>query len=217
MFCTRCAIENETSSGPCRSCGAELLEGEGEGRKAQDEDAARVTEEGVGREAQDEEAARVTEESEEGTHLRESAMVAESLEETGVSYAGFWKRAAAALIDSFLLFIVGTGLGLLYLAAVGSDQGLETASNIIGIIVGWLYFSLMESSEKQATFGKKALGIIVTDIKGNRVSFYRATGRHFGKIVSSITLGIGFFMAGFTQKKQALHDKMFDCLVVVKK
>ncbi len=75
----------------------------------------------------------------------------------------------------------------------------------------------MESSEAQATLGKRALGIIVTDLNGARIIFYRATGRHFGKIVSSITLGFGFIMAGFTEKKQALHDKMFDCLVVMKK
>jgi uncharacterized RDD family membrane protein YckC len=74
----------------------------------------------------------------------------------------------------------------------------------------------MESSERQATIGKKALGIIVTDAHGKRITFYRASGRHFGKIVSSITLGVGFVMAGFTKKKQALHDIMFDCLVVVK-
>jgi uncharacterized RDD family membrane protein YckC len=142
----------------------------------------------------------------------------ESLQrETETLYAGFWKRAAAAIIDSFLLFIVGIVLGILYLVVTGNEEGLETASNISGIFIGWLYFSIMESSERQATFGKRALGIMVTDINGKRVTFYRATGRHFGKIVSSITLGIGFIMAGFTEKKQALHDKMFDCLVVNKK
>lgn len=133
-----------------------------------------------------------------------------------VSYAGFWKRAAAALIDSFLLFIVGTVLGLLVILMTGGDEGLEAMSNILGIIIGWLYFAFMESSEAQATIGKKALGIMVIDAHGKRISFYRASGRHFGKIVSSITLGIGFIMAGFTKKKQALHDMMFDCLVVIK-
>lgn len=133
-----------------------------------------------------------------------------------VLYAGFWKRAAAALIDSFLLFLVGTAIGFFYIFITGSDQGLEAASNILGLLLGWLYFAILESSERQATIGKKALGIMVTDSHGKRISFYRASGRHFGKIVSSLTLGIGFIMAGFTKKKQALHDKMFDCLVVVK-
>ncbi len=140
----------------------------------------------------------------------------EAVAHAGVLYAGFWKRAAAALIDSFLLFIVGTVLGLLFILVTGADQGLEAASNILGIIIGWLYFALMESSEAQATIGKKALGIVVIDAHGKRISFYRASGRHFGKIVSSITLGVGFIMAGFTKRKQTLHDMMFDCLVVMK-
>lgn len=206
MFCSNCGIENEMNSGPCRSCGAELSEGGEGGPKGGAEVREKSTasfervkgdEEGVDRES--------------GGGERTGA-----LESAGVLYAGFWKRAAAASIDSLLLFIIGTGLGLLYIAVTGSDQGLEAASNIAGILFGWLYFAYMESSEAQATLGKRALGIVVTDINGKRVSFYRATGRHFSKIVSSITLGFGFVMAGFTEKKQALHDKMFDCLVVVK-
>lgn len=133
-----------------------------------------------------------------------------------VLYAGFWKRAAAAVIDSFLLFLIGIGLNFLFITITGSDQGLENANNIVGVLFGWLYFSALESSERQATIGKKALGIIVTDSNGNRISFFKASGRHFGKIVSSITLGIGFIMAGFTKKKQTLHDIMFNCVVVVK-
>ena len=78
----------------------------------------------------------------------------------------------------------------------------------------WLYFALMESSSKQATLGKMALGIIVTDLNGNRLSFGRATGRYFGKIISGAILMIGYIMAGFTEKKQALHDIIAGCLVV---
>ncbi|MBI4809901.1 MAG: RDD family protein, partial [Ignavibacteriales bacterium] len=87
---------------------------------------------------------------------------------------------------------------------------------ILTIIVGeWLYFALMESM-KGATLGKMALGIIVTDMKGNRISFGRATGRYYGKIISSLTLSIGYIMAGFTQQKQALHDIIAGCLVINK-
>ncbi len=80
----------------------------------------------------------------------------------------------------------------------------------------WLYFALMESSVKQGTLGKMALGIIVTDANGNRISFGRATGRYFGKIISGAILCIGYIMAGFTEKKQALHDMIAGCLVVNK-
>ena len=72
----------------------------------------------------------------------------------------------------------------------------------------------MESSAKQATVGKMALGIIVTDLDGRRIGFGRATGRYFAKILSALTLGIGFLMAGFTERKQALHDMVASCLVV---
>lgn len=75
----------------------------------------------------------------------------------------------------------------------------------------------MESSPTQATLGKMTLGIIVTDTEGKRVSFGRATGRHWAKIISGLILFIGYFMAAFTSRKQALHDIIADCLVVVKR
>lgn len=72
----------------------------------------------------------------------------------------------------------------------------------------------MESSAWQATLGKKILGLKVTDLAGNRISFARASGRFFGKILSGMILGIGFLMAGFTERKQALHDILAGCLVL---
>jgi uncharacterized RDD family membrane protein YckC len=59
-----------------------------------------------------------------------------------------------------------------------------------------------------------ALGIRVTDLDGGRISFGRATGRYFGKILSGLILGIGFLMAAFTERKQALHDLLAGTLVV---
>jgi uncharacterized RDD family membrane protein YckC len=88
---------------------------------------------------------------------------------------------------------------------------------IMLIIVGqWLYYALMESSSRQATLGKLAIGIVVTDLGGNRISFGRATGRYFGKILSGMIMCIGYIMAGFTERKQALHDIMASCLVVLR-
>ena len=80
-------------------------------------------------------------------------------------------------------------------------------------IMRWLYFAIMESSSKQATLGKMSLRLQVTDMDGNRITFLRATGRHFGKIISALIFLVGFIMAGFTEKKQALHDMMAGCLV----
>jgi len=81
-------------------------------------------------------------------------------------------------------------------------------------LLKWLYFALMESSAKQATLGKMALGIKVVDLNGSRISFGKATGRYFGKIISALILYIGFMMAGWTVRKQALHDIMAGCLVI---
>jgi uncharacterized RDD family membrane protein YckC len=147
----------------------------------------------------------------------------------GVRYAGFWKRFAAALIDGVLLtvayFVAAFTLGVAYSAVTGGgeDEMSDAAANtlayvawVVTAILGWLYYALMEGSSKQATLGKMALGIVVTDAQGRRVSFTKATGRYFGKIISGIILYVGFIMIAFTEKKQGLHDIMADCLVVMK-
>lgn len=84
------------------------------------------------------------------------------------------------------------------------------------ILLTWLYYGLLESSAWQATLGKKALGLEVTDLRGTRVTFGRATGRYFARYISIMTIGIGFLMAGFTEKKQALHDIIAGTLVIRK-
>jgi len=84
------------------------------------------------------------------------------------------------------------------------------------LVLVWLYFAMMESSVYQATLGKMALGLQVTDRQGNRIGFARASGRFFGKIVSGMILLIGYMMAGWTERKQALHDMLADTLVVRK-
>ena len=142
------------------------------------------------------------------------------MDEKILSYAGFWKRFAAAVIDGLITnisgFIVGFIFGFSYGFSLNTDKGLEVFGAILGILITWVYYAAMESSAKQATIGKIALGIIVTDLNGNRISFARATGRHFAKLLSAITIGIGFLMAGFTKKKQALHDIVAECLIINK-
>ena len=136
-------------------------------------------------------------------------------------YAGFWKRAAAALIDGIITNVLGGlfmgfAVGLIYGAApqTGKSAGLVVAA--VGVVMHWLYFALFESSSKQATPGKMAVGIKVTDADDNRISFGRASGRHFCKILSCLFLLAGYVMAAFTQKKQGLHDILSGCLVVNK-
>lgn len=135
-------------------------------------------------------------------------------------YAGFWKRFAAAFIDGIVLMIaglvIGGALGYAYGAMAGTAEGSEFIGNIVGILLGWLYSALLESSSRQATLGKMALGIKVTDLGGNPISFDKASGRYFGKIISTLIVFIGYIMVAFTERKQGLHDIMAGCLVVNK-
>jgi len=142
-----------------------------------------------------------------------------------VPYAGFWRRFVAALIDgiilqvalSMVMSVFGMGASFANFAdpAFAEAAGVGAVLSVIGFsFVGqWLYYALMESSGLQATVGKLAMGVIVTDEHGNRVSFLRATGRYFAKILSSIILMIGYIMAAFTERKQALHDMLASTLV----
>lgn len=140
-------------------------------------------------------------------------------------YGGFWRRFVAYFIDAIIINVVtsiiggviGVGLGFQSLAGGSNMAALETISGLVGGLIGlvgsWLYSALLESSSYQATPGKMALGLVVTDENGQRISFGRATGRYFAKIISSIILFFGFFMIGWTQRKQGLHDMMAGTLV----
>jgi uncharacterized RDD family membrane protein YckC len=152
------------------------------------------------------------------------------------TYAGFWLRFVAALIDGLILGLAFVVLlvPLIFLTGFAGSLATLTHTNghpdpaIVGgfimmllvfasvsILLQWLYHAYLESGEKQATWGKQALGLYVTDLTGNPISFGRASGRFFGKIVTGmIPLGIGYIMAGFTERKQALHDMIASCLVL---
>jgi uncharacterized RDD family membrane protein YckC len=146
-----------------------------------------------------------------------------------VAYAGFWLRLVAYIIDNLLLgFVLGN---LLLRPLMGRPGGIPaddpwflfkntspqvTALLLLFLMGNWAYFSVLESSPWRATLGKKALGLEVVDLAGNRLSFARASGRFFAKVLSSMTLLVGFLMAAFTARKQALHDMLAGCLVIRK-
>jgi len=139
-------------------------------------------------------------------------------------YAGFWLRFAAIFIDGLILLplsLVSFGLSAMTKSIDDNTTKIILTLLMLGyavvvIVVRWLYFALQESSKYQATLGKRVVGIVVTNRQGERIGFGRATGRYFGKIISSLTLCIGYMMAGWTQRKQALHDMLADTLVVRK-
>lgn len=156
----------------------------------------------------------------------------------GFTFAGFWLRLVATLIDGVIIGLAFLVLFIPLLFLTGMTAQLEGLVHSSGrpdpailagflmiilvfaglsILVQWLYHAYLESGEKQATWGKQALGLYVTDLTGNSVSFGRSSGRFFSKIITGmIPLGIGYIMAGFTERKQALHDMIAGCLVLRK-
>ena len=127
-------------------------------------------------------------------------------------YAGFWLRFISYIIDSAIIALFSSGLSMLLFLMVFPDD----LAAVVSIAVVWLYYAFMESSSYQGTVGKMAVGLKVTDMKGKPITFGRATGRFFGKILSMAILFIGFLMIGFTKQKQGLHDMLADCLVLKK-
>ena len=157
------------------------------------------------------------------------------------NYAGFWMRFLALLIDGIIVGIVYSFLIAPLLAFMGFgfasaaenfESGNMTDAEAMGMmgfvsgaivvvsmvtqVIYILYFAIMESSKYQGTLGKMALGIQVTTAEGEKLNFGQALLRNLGKIVSQVILYIGFIMAAFTQKKQALHDLIAGTLVVKK-
>jgi len=152
-----------------------------------------------------------------------------------ILYAGFWLRVVAAIIDGI---IIGIPFGILFVIVFASSMPALLNSNgdpsaifallpqlfligILAIIGSWLYWAKMESSSWQATLGKKALGLFVTDMNGRPVSFGQASGRFWSGRGLQIVPYLGglYFMidcvcAGLTERKQAIHDMISSCLVL---
>lgn len=134
-------------------------------------------------------------------------------------YAGIDRRFFASLLDGLILYIPSILISYIVQATFAeiliTQEAATSADILVGIMIQWLYSASLESSAKQATLGKQALKIVVTDLDGNRISFGRATRRHFAKWVSALAL-IGYLLPLFNAKKQALHDMLAGCLVVRK-
>jgi uncharacterized RDD family membrane protein YckC/Tfp pilus assembly protein PilE len=123
-------------------------------------------------------------------------------------YAGFWRRASAVILDGLVVAIPNV---LIHLSL--PDRPLRLLASVI---LGCAYYAGFHSSSLQATPGKGVFGIKVTDTEGRRISLGRAIGRYFASWLSFLVLGIGFLMAAFTQRRQALHDMICGTLVVNK-
>jgi uncharacterized RDD family membrane protein YckC len=143
-----------------------------------------------------------------------------------VEYAGFWLRVWAGAIDVVIECVVALLLSLavdVIFRRFGKEHGINamqsaffTGMAFIGILAvgAWLYAAGMESSSWRATLGKRLVGLQVLTSTGGQLSFGQATVRHLMKFLSLFTAGIGFIMAGWTKRRQALHDIPTDCLVI---
>jgi uncharacterized RDD family membrane protein YckC len=141
-----------------------------------------------------------------------------------LGYAGFWQRFVAYFIDSIILNVIMFVFRLftMSLELSGFARRNNTAimmafasfNLIVNLAVSLGYYATMESSTSQATLGKMAMGLKVTDVYGQRITFGRAVGRSAGKFLSAMICYIGFIMAAFSERKQALHDQLAGTFVV---
>jgi uncharacterized RDD family membrane protein YckC len=140
-------------------------------------------------------------------------------------YAGFWLRAVAFLIDTFILsftFALASSLSPSPLIIFPQPNAqlwmaipqLTLAGFLFLFLMMWLYYAAFEASVWQATPGKRVMKLYVTDLSGHPVTFGRASVRYFGRKISELTFLVGYILAGFTERKQALHDLIAGCLVL---
>jgi uncharacterized RDD family membrane protein YckC len=141
------------------------------------------------------------------------------------AFAGFWLRAVAYLIDTVFISLVFGLIASFYPSTFIKFPGAASISLTslpqltpiafaITITATWFYYTMFEASIWQATPGKRVMRLYVADLNGQRVTFARAAARNFAKMISSLTFLVGYLVAGFTEKKQALHDILASCLVL---
>jgi uncharacterized RDD family membrane protein YckC len=149
--------------------------------------------------------------------------VADSYANDQFESAGFWIRFCASFVDGLIVALIWVALSMAFTWYIGADGVRENRQVVSGflrlvlVVVGWLYCAMQESGTHRSTPGKRLFNITVTDMAGNQLSFMRASGRHFGKIISQVTLGIGYLMMLFTTNRQCLHDLMSGCVVLKQK
>lgn len=155
-------------------------------------------------------------ESEESSGLAHALTPEVRTQRTEISFAGFWLRALAYVIDGALLG--GAALVLASSVRVVAPNDFEAIRNIVPVTlaIAWAYFSLLESSPVQGTVGKFALGLVVCDVHGDPITFRRAAFRYAFKSLSSLIVGAGWLIAAFTPRKQALHDLLAGTIVLRK-
>jgi uncharacterized RDD family membrane protein YckC len=188
LFCSQCGTQNTAGAVFCQRCGAGLH-----------------------------------------PELTTATSTANAYAAASAGYGGFWIRFVAFVIDGIIISIATVPivmlLGLLGLvhhpiiihgplneSDMAALLAVSVTIRIVLVAVSWLYEALLTRSTWQGTVGKKICSLKVIDETGKRISFARATGRHFAKYLSGFCF-IGFIMAAFTDRKRALHDILAGTLV----
>ncbi len=206
MFCPMCGFKNLDTDNFCGSCGHDL---------------------------RSEEVHSLDFPTPEKEPRTQSAFTFTASRNLNLEYSGFWRRFIAFWFDRAILIIptliLSALLNALLMGRIDVGHIPGTLSRhlfeypagsarftvvLADIILVWLYFALFESSKMQGTPGKRIMGVRVTDFKGNRILFGRATLRHFSKLISTLIIFAGFLMIAISRKKQGLHDKIAGCLVL---
>jgi uncharacterized RDD family membrane protein YckC/Tfp pilus assembly major pilin PilA len=189
MLCGKCGSDNPATNAVCGQCGAALTAGSRPGPQASPGAADRTA--------------------------AAQPSVTHGPAPEAVPFAGFWRRFLAILIDDVIVSVALVMLAVATPVVAGIGRAGAASFVLVAYVLGpWLYCALMWSASTQATVGKMALGIKVTDEAGRRIEFGRATGRYFAQILTGLSLGVGYAMAVFTRRRQALHDKVAGTLVV---
>jgi uncharacterized RDD family membrane protein YckC len=141
-------------------------------------------------------------------------------------YGGIMDRFLALLIDQMILFVIHIAIifpvigvaftlgSLLLMPVAAVGVGAMPSVWLAAVVIDWLYYAFQESSPRGATIGKRAMNLRVLDEEGNRLTFVKASVRYFSKILSAMIMMLGYVMALFTKRKQALHDLIAGTIVV---
>ena len=130
-----------------------------------------------------------------------------------MEYGGFWIRFGAYLIDAVILSIAQAAIFAVFGQSMFDPESGGGIANIVSLLIALAYFVGFDSSDLQGTPGKRALGLIITDLDGRKITPLRAIGRYFAKLLSGLFLAIGYIMIAFTERKQGLHDIICSTLV----
>jgi len=203
MFCQACGMEVASAYKICPNCGGRDIQIQQPPHKPQVVPAAQSS-------------------PQVGAIPIHSVAVQSNISPSVYVYASFWRRLGGYLIDYIVLFLIIDlpMIGLLSILGISWGDELSLTVNGWWILISFvgvtLYHVLLESGSKQSTFGKRMLGMKVVDTNGQRISFGRAVGRFFSKFLSAVILLIGYLMPLWTERRQALHDKIAGTYVIYK-